>query len=406
MSEATARRGLYVLISATLIVVISWGTRQSFGLFLRPISVDMGWGREIVSIAIATQHLLVGLAVPFAGALADRWGTGRVLAGGGMLLTAGVLLMSQATTPTGMLVGAGFLAGIGLSGCGLPLIISVVGRIAPEEKRSTWLGLATAGATAGQFLVVPSSQVLLEFYGWSDGLLILSAVAAGILVLAIPVARADRSRRPEAREQNLSDALREAAGHRGYWLLTAGFFVCGFQVQFIASHIPAYLVDVGVPAALGAAVIAVIGIFNMIGAWVAGVLGTRRCKKNLLSIMYAARALVIAVFVMAPKTEVTVLAFAAIIGLLWLGTVPLTSGIVAQVFGTRYMATLYGIVYMSHQLGSFSGVWLGGRLFDATGSYDVVWWVTIGLGVFAALVHLPIDERPIDRGVDPRATVT
>ena len=406
MSDTAARRGLIVLYCAALIVVISWGIRQSFGLFLRPISVDLGWGRETVSAAIATQHLIVGLAVPFAGALADRWGPVRVLALGGALLALGLALMSQASTPTGMLISAGFLPGLGLSGCGLPLVLSVIARIAPEEKRSAWFGIVTAGATAGQFLVVPASQVLINFHGWSGGLLILSAVAAGVIALTLPVARFGIAEKPQTDERNLGAALREAGNHCGFWLLTAGFFVCGFQVQFIASHIPAYLVDVGTSAELGAVVIAVIGVFNMIGAWGAGVLGGKRRKKNLLSLMYGLRALVIAGFVLAPKNEVTVIAFAVLIGFLWLGTVPLTSGIVAQVFGTRYMGTLYGIVYLGHQLGSFSGVWLGGRLFDATGSYEVVWWVTIGLGAFAALVHMPIDDRPLDRTNDADARAT
>lgn len=397
MTPAFWRSPLYVLSAATAIVMLSFGIRQTFGLYMAPISADMGWGREVLSFALALQSLTIGLAAPIVGAIADKWGPLRVISASGLVYSGGILLMSDAGSPVAMVLSAGVITGLGVSGCGLSLILSVVGRVAPDDKRSLWLGITTAGATGGQLFIVPAVQSMITGYGWLGGLLIM----AGLIALVVPLAASLHSGSAEAlsrkTQQSLGEALHEASGHRGYWLLVTGFFVCGFQVQFVTVHLPAFLTDSGAPAALGATAIAVIGVFNMMGTWGAGWLGGRFRKTYLLSLLYTLRSAVILVFIQFPLSQASVLVFAAAIGLLWLSTVPLTSGIVAQVFGTRYMATLFAIVYLSHQVGSFTGVWLGGMIYDATGSYDSFWWVSISLGLVAALLHWPINDRPLAR---------
>ncbi len=391
------RSPVFVLIAAVMIVFTSFGIRQSFGLFMRPITLDLGWGREALSFALATQNLMIGIFAPIAGAIADRWGAPKTVALGGTLFAAGIFCMSQSTTPGIMFASAGLLGGMGLGACGLPLVLSVVGQAAPEEKRSMWLGIVTACATGGQLLVVPVSQSLLTGYDWVVALMVLSVMAALIVPMAFSMSGAVTTETGRDTEMKLRHALAEAFHHRGFLLLTAGFYVCGFQVAFIAIHLPAYLADRGATPALGAAALMLIALFNMAGSWTSGWLGGRWPKKYLLSGIYLLRALVITVFISLPATPVTIVLFAACIGILWLSTVPPTSGLVAQIFGTRYMGVLYGIVYLSHQLGSFSGVWLGGRLFDATGSYDVVWWAGIALALIATLLHLPINDKPVAR---------
>ena len=391
------RSPVFVLIAAAMIVFMSFGIRQSFGLFMRPVSVDMGWGREVLSLALATQNLMIGLSAPFAGALAIRWGAPRTVALGGVIFGLGIFLMSQATSPAWMFGSAGLMAGAGLGACGLPLILAIVGQVAPEAKRSLWLGMATACATGGQLLIVPISQSLLSGYDWVLALIVLSLFAGLIVPMAFSMSGAVTKDTGQDTEISLGEALKEAGGHRGFIFLTAGFYVCGFQVAFIAVHLPAYLADQGASATLGATALMLIAFFNMIGSWASGWMGGRLSKKYLLSGIYVLRAMIIAVFIMLPVGPISVSIFAATIGLLWLSTVPLTSGLVAQIFGTRYMGMLYGIVYLSHQMGSFSGVWLGGRLYDDTGSYDVVWWGAIALGLMSALLHLPINEKPLDR---------
>jgi predicted MFS family arabinose efflux permease len=310
---------------------------------------------------------------------------------GGVKFGLGIFLMSQATSPGWMFGSAGLMAGAGLGACGLPLILAIVGQVAPEAKRSLWLGMATACATGGQLLIVPISQSLLSGYDWVLALIVLSLFAGLIVPMAFSMSGAITKDTGRDTEISLSQALKEAGGHRGFIFLTAGFYVCGFQVAFIAIHLPAYLADQGASPALGATALMLIAFFNMIGSWGSGWMGDRLSKKYLLSGIYALRAVIIAL----PVGPLSVSIFAAAIGLLWLSTVPLTSGLVAQIFGTRYMGMLYGIVYLSHQMGSFSGVWLGGRLFDDTGSYDVVWWGAIALGLMSALLHLPINEKPL-----------
>jgi predicted MFS family arabinose efflux permease len=396
-TERLWHKPLFVLLIASSIVFVSFGIRQSLGLFMRPITLDLGWGREVLSVALATQNLMIGVAAPFAGALAVRWGAPRTVALGGALFGLGIFMMSQSTAPEWMFTSAGLMAGIGLGACGLPLILAVVGQVAPEAKRSLWLGVATAGATGGQLLVVPLSQSLLSGFDWVVALLALSVLAGLIVPMAFSMSGAITPDTGKDTDIDIKQALRESATHRGYLLLTAGFYVCGFQVAFIAVHLPAYLVDQGANAALGATALMLIAFFNMIGSWTSGWLAGHVSKKYLLSSIYVTRALVILVFITLPVTPVTVVVFSAVVGILWLSTVPPTSSLVAQIFGTRYMGMLYGVVYLSHQLGSFTGVWLGGRIFDATGSYVAIWWGAIALGIITALLHLPIDERPVER---------
>jgi MFS family permease len=403
MTRPVWRQPLVVLVLATFVIFISYGTRQSFGLFLRPITMDMGWGREALSFALATQSLMIGISAPFVAAIADRWNPVIVVVASGVLYTIGLFFMSQAMTPGGMVVSVGLIAGVAAAGCGLPLMLAVVGRIAPEHRRSLWLGITTAGGTAGQFLLVPACQWLISTFGWGSALLVLAAGVFMIVPFGGAIAKAGGDSFKSRDPQSLGQALREASRHRGYWLLLTGFFVCGFQVQFIIMHLPAYLADVSAGVGMGAAAIALIGLFNMIGTSTAGYLGGKHRKKYLLSLLYFGRSLVLLAFFVLPVSQLSVVLFASVIGLLWLATVPLTAGIVAQIFGTRYMATLYAFVFLSHQLGSFLSVWLGGRLFDTTGSYDIVWWAIIVAGFAASLIHWPIDDHPVARLAEQQA---
>ena len=394
-------RGLVAVIACgALILSLSLGTRQSFGLFLHPVTADLGIGRETFALAMAIQNILWGLFQPVTGMIADKFGAGRVVLVGAVLYTLGLIVMSGMTTPFELHLGAGVLIGIAMAATGFSVILGPVARKVPAERRSMALGIVSAGGSFGQFAMAPMGQALIAAQGWPGAFLILAVFAAAIAPLAVAVAgRPERSGAEVATPdtQALPEALREAAGHRGYIYLTTGFFVCGFQVVFVAVHLPAYLVDVGLTAGAGAMALALIGIFNIIGTYACGALGGRYSKKWLLSGLYLLRALVIAIFLVLPKTELSVYVFAAALGLLWLGTVPLTSGLVAQIFGVRYMATLFGIVFFSHQLGSFLGVWIGGAVYDATGSYDSVWIASIALGIAAALIHMPIAEKPVPR---------
>ena len=388
---------VFILFVSAFIVFMSLGIRQSFGLFMRPITMDLGWGREVLSLALATQNLMIGIAAPFAGILADRWGAPRTIALGGLIFSLGMVIMSQSTAPTAMFASAGLMAGIGLGACGLPLVLSVVGKIAPAEKRSLWLGIVTACATGGQLLIVPLSQTLLSTMDWVVALVALALIAGLIIPMAYSMSAAVTLDTGRDTEIEPKEAISEAASHRGYILLTAGFFVCGFQVAFIAIHLPAYLADEGISPALGATALMLIALFNMGGSWTSGWLAGRIPKKYLLTSIYILRSLVIAAFITFPISPLTVVLFACAVGFLWLSTVPATLGLVAQIFGTRYMAMLYGVVYMSHQFGSFTGVWLGGSIFDATGNYDPIWWGAVALGVVSALLHLPINDQPVAR---------
>jgi MFS family permease len=396
-SRAFWTRPGFVLCLCALIIFAAFGIRQSMGLFMRPISEGMGWGREILSLTLATQNLLIGLAAPFFGALADRWGPPKTIALGGFVFGGGLLSMSIATSPFSMFAGGGLMAGIGLGACGMPLILATVSQIAPEHKRGVWIGFTTAFATGGQLLVVPASQAAVSFMDWSLALLMLASMAALIVPAALSMSAAFTPDTGKDTKIGIGEALAEACRHRGYRLLTAGFFVCGFHVGFMAIHLPAFIHDRCADANLGATALMLIALFNMIGAWSSGFLSGKISKKYLLSTIYGTRVLIMSGFIFLPITPLTVVLFSCLIGLLWLSTVPPTSGLVSQIFGIRYMGLLYGIVFLSHQLGSFFGVWLGGRLFDATGSYDVVWYVSILLGVASAVIHLPINDQPMPR---------
>ena len=389
-----------ILLCGSLIVALSFGVRSAFGIFMVPISGELGWGREIFALSIALQNLLWGLGQPFAGALADRFGPMKVVIGGGLLYSAGVLIMSVSTTPMLFHLSTGVLVGFGLSGTGFSIVLAAVGKVVAPEKRSWALGIVTAAGSFGQFAMVPLGQAFLSAYGWQTTVLILGISSLAMLPLAGAFwgigQRGGLSAGP-ASTQSLGEALREASRHRGFLLLTAGFFVCGFHVAFIAAHLPSFVIDRGLDPRIGAWALGLVGLFNVIGSYTSGVLGGKYSKKYLLSMLYVTRSAVIVLFISFPMTETTVLIFAAAMGLLWLSTVPLTSGIVAQVFGPKYMSMLPGIVFLSHQIGSFLGVWGGGYLYDTTGSYNVVWYCSIALGIFAGIVHWPIDERPLDR---------
>lgn len=397
----TSRQAIIIVIAiAAMIMWLGIGTRQTFGLFLPVMSADLGWGREALAFALAIQNLLWGLAQPVAGVIADRYGSGRVIAVGGVLYGLGVMLMAQALTPLAMDVTAGLLVGIGLSATSFAVVLGAVGRVVPKHRQGLAFGIVSAGGSVGQFAMVPIAQSLLAAYGWQGAFVGLGAIA----LIMVPLALGLRGRNivssdPAKPAFNARAAWREAVSHRGYRLLVAGFFVCGFQVMFIAVHLPAYLTDAGFSAGIAATALAAIGFFNIFGSFSCGMLGDRFSKKGLLSALYLLRSIAIVAFVLAPQTPTNAIIFASAMGLMWLGTVPLTSGIVAQVFGVQYLGLLFGVVFLGHQVGSFFGVWLGGILFDATGGYTVVWWLAAALGVAAALIHWPIDERGLARPV-------
>ena len=399
---------LLALASGALILTLAMGIRQTFGLFMGPVCLALDIGREQFGLAMAVQNILWGAAQPFAGALADRFGALKVLLAGTFAYTGGLVLMASAGTYAMFQTGAGLLVGLGLSSVSFAVVLGAIGRAVPPQRRSAAFGLASAGGSFGQFAMAPVGQAMIAALGWSQAFLVMAGFALAMAPLALLLVRASsaganaeaapESFRPTPSplaEGGLQAALREASRHPGFWYLNAGFFVCGFQVVFIAVHLPSYLADLGLTPDLAAMALALIGFFNIIGTWGCGLLGGHYSKKRLLFALYAVRALTIAVFLAIPKTETTVLAFAAAIGLLWLGTVPLTSGLVGQIFGVRYLSTLFGLVFFSHQVGSFLGVWLGGVVYTWTGSYDAIWLASIVLGVAAAILHLPIREQAL-----------
>ncbi len=394
---ASWRTPLIVLIAGCLIAMTGFGIRSTFGLFLEPMTVTRGWDRETFALALAIQNLLWGIGLPFAGALADRYGPPKVLAGGALVYAFGVWGMSEIESGMMLHLFAGIFTGIGIAFTAFSLAMAAMARVVGPERRSLALGLGTAAGSFGQVLFSPLAQGFINAFGWEQALVILAACSLFILPLAFILPGSVAAKGEAKSDQTVTEAVREAVGHNGYILLTIGFFVCGFHVAFIAVHFPAYVLDLGFGAEVGAYAIALIGLFNIVGSILSGAAGQRWSKKCGLSVIYFARAIVIAALLLAPKTEFTIYLFAAAMGILWLSTIPLTTGIVAQVFGVRYMATLFGIVFFSHQLGSFLGVWLGGRLYDTMGSYDLVWWAGVALGVFAAIVHLPINEKPLAR---------
>jgi MFS family permease len=387
-------RGPTVLVVAgCLIAIITFGVRATFGLFTAPLTDLRGWDREAFALAIAFQNLLWGLGQPFAGAVADRFGAGRVLAAGGLVYAAGVALMAFSTSPAALTLTGGVLVGLGVAGGSFTIVIAAFARLVEPSKRSWAMGLATAAGSMGQFLFAPLGQGFIDAYGVEAALILLSCVLLLVPLLAVSLTGRGDDEEAGAEYGSARGALRAAASHPSYLLLTSGFFVCGFHIAFITTHLPAYLTDQGMSKGLAAWSLSLIGLFNVIGAYSSGILGGRHPKRLLLSGIYLGRGLAFTVFLLFPVTTTSVLVFSALIGLLWLSTVPLTSGLVALMFGTRHVGMLFGVVFLSHQIGAFVGALLGGTVYEATGGYDAMWFLCIALSVAAALVHLPIRER-------------
>jgi MFS family permease len=393
------RTPLVVVGCGCLIALLSFGPRSAIGQFLAPLSLSGGWGRDVFSFAIALQNLLWGAGQPFAGAVADRFGANRVLCAGALVYAVGLVLMAYSTTPAMLHLSAGVLIGFGLSGCSFNLVIGALGKLVPEEWRTFAFGAGTAAGSFGQFLFSPLARALIDAFDWQMALVVFAAIMLLILPLSTALATppADPGAARSAPRQSLQQALSEAFGHRSYVLLVLGFFTCGFQLAFVTTHLPAYLLDRGLSADVGAWTIGVIGLFNIVGSIASGWLGDRMPKRFLLSFIYFARAAAVAVFVILPPSPTAAIVFGAVTGLLWLSTIPPTSGLVVLMFGTRWLATLFGFAFFSHQVGGFLGVWLGGLLYEGTGSYDVVWWLSVFFGIASALINLPIVEKPVHR---------
>jgi MFS family permease len=389
---------MWMMIGGGLIMFLSLGTRQSFGLFQVPMMTDHGWGREVFSLAIAVQNLVWGVAQPFAGMLADRWGAARTAAGGALLYGLGLYLMANPYAPWMLHLGGGLVVGMALAATSFAVVLGAIGRAAPPGRQGMAMGIAGAIGSMGQFLLIPGNSALIEAFGWSNALIV-GAGAMALMVALTPLIRAPVATGPAVEHpvQGLGAAIGEAARHRGYWLLMAGFFVCGFQITFIATHVVAYVSDTGLSAIVASGTLTLIGFGNIFGAYVWSALGDRYRRKHLLSLLYLARGTLIVALLALPVAPWVALGFGLIMGILWLGTVPLTTSLVGQIFGTRYMTTLFGFVFFTHQLGAGLGVWLGGYLYDRTGSYFWVWAIAAGLGFLAALLHWPIADRPVAR---------
>jgi MFS family permease len=389
-----------VVACGCLIAMISFGPRSSLGFFLTPLSQTNNWGRDVFALAVAIQNLLWGIGQPFAGAIADRFGTNRVLCVGALLYALGLVIMAQSTTPEALDLSAGVLIGLGLSGCSFNIVLGAFGKLLPEKWRSLAFGAGTAAGSFGQFLYSPIAVALMEKFGWQETLLIFGGVTLLILPLSLALATPAAPIGPAAvakPTQSARQAFAEAFGHRSYVLLVLGFFTCGFQLAFITVHLPSYLIDRGLSAEIGGWTLAVIGIFNIVGSLSSGWLSNRMPKRYLLSIIYFTRAAAIVVFITLPASPLATLVFAAVTGLMWLSTVPPTSALVAVMFGTRWLAMLFGFAFFSHQVGGFLGVLIGGIAFERTGSYNLVWWLSVLFGVLSAVINLPIVEKPIAR---------
>ncbi len=390
-----------IIASGSLIAMMTFGPRSAMGFFQLPMLSDTGWDRSTFGLAMAIQNLAWGLGQPFFGALADKYGTGRVLTLSGLLYAAGLTVMAHASSPVWLHIGGGLLVGLAVAAGSFGIVLSAFARNVTPEQRSFAFGIGTAAGSAGMFLFAPLSQALISNFGWSDSLVWLGALMLIVPLLAYPLrgnANSGTQSKAQAR-QTVAEALREALGHRSYLLLTSGFFVCGFQVAFITAHFPAYLGDIGIDARYAVIAMALIGFFNVIGSLASGFISQRYSKPYFLAFIYVARSVAVTAFLLLPQTPLSVIVFAIVMGLLWLSTVPPTNALVAIMFGTRHLGLLGGLVFLSHQIGSFLGVWMGGYLYDRMGSYDTVWWFGVALGVFAAIVHWPIAERPVDRAV-------
>ncbi|MEP0234118.1 MFS transporter [Roseibium sp.] len=399
---ATARSGPnipLVIVCGCVIALLSFGPRSAMGLLFQPMTEARDWSREIFALAIAIQNLMWGIGQPIAGMSADRFGTWKTMTVGALLYAAGLLMMADAESVVALQVSAGVLIGLGIAFSSFSLVLAAFGRIVSPAQRSLAFGIGTASGSLGQFIFAPLGNGLIATVGWQQTLIFFAGLITIIPLMAIALKgkASNQSTSPEVSNQTLKSAISEAFGTRGFILLTFGFFVCGFHVAFITVHLPPYIADLGLDPSWGAIALALIGLCNIVGSLASGYIGGRWSKPIFLSCIYLARSVVIALFLVLPASPLTVLLFSGAMGLLWLSTVPPTSGLVAVMFGPRYMATLFGFVFLAHQIGSFLGVWLGGKLYDETGSYDMIWYVSIALGIFAAAVHWPIEEKPVPR---------
>jgi MFS family permease len=394
---ASWRTPALVIAVGCAIALIAFGPRSALGQFLTPLSFDRGWGREAFSFALAVQNLLWGAAQPIAGAFADRFGPIRVLWLGAILYAAGLAWMADATSTLSLDISAGVLIGFGLAGCSFPMVVGALGKLVPEHWRGFAFGAGTAAGSFGQFLYSPLAHALIDAFSWQTALLVFAGLMLLVLPLSLMLATPPSTFTGAVRPQTGKQALVEAFGHRSYVLLVLGFFTCGFQLAFVTVHLPSYLVDRGLGADIGAWTIGLIGLFNIVGALGSGWLSARVPKRYILSFIYFSRALTIVAFISLPASTTSTLVFGAVTGLLWLSTVPPTSGLVALMFGTRWLTMLFGFTFFSHQVGGFLGVWLGGLAFESTGSYNLVWWLSAFFGVASAVINLPIVEKPVAR---------
>ncbi|AUC98715.1 MFS transporter [Bradyrhizobium sp. SK17] len=400
-TSGTWRTPLVIIVCGCAIALLSFGPRSSLGFFVQPMGREFAWGRDVFGLAIALQNLLWGLGQPIAGAIADRFGLLRVMFVGALLYAAGLLLMRYSTTSLSLDISAGVLIGFGLSGSSFNLVLAAFSKLLPPEKRGIALGAGTAAGSFGQFLFAPFGVAMIDNFGWQTALVVFSALMLLILPLSLALATPPAATKDAAPadQQSFRTALAEAFGHRSYVLLVIGFFTCGFQLAFITIHLPAYLADRGIPATTGGWVVAAIGLFNIVGSLSVGWLQNYFPKRYLLSVIYFSRALATIAFITFPVTPFSAIAFGAVSGLLWLSSVPPTSALVALMFGTRWFSTLYGFAFVSHQVGGFLGVWLGGIVFEQYGSYTPIWWLSVVFGVLSALINLPIVEAPVARPV-------
>jgi MFS family permease len=397
----TARQTMpwLIIIAGSLIAVLTFGPRSAMGFFQLPMLADTGWDRATFGLAMALQNLFWGLGQPIFGALADKYGTGRVLILSGLLYSSGLVMMSLGTSTVWLNLGGGVLVGLGVAAGSFSVLLSAFARNVTPQQRSFAFGIGTAAGSAGMFLFAPISQALISSYGWSDSLVWMGAMMLLVPLLAWPLrGNSTSGTQSQAQfKQTAGEALREALSHKSYLLLTTGFFVCGFQVAFITAHFPAYLGDIGIEPRYAVIAMALIGFFNIAGSLAAGVIGQHYSKPYFLAYIYIGRSIAVTAFLLLPQSPLSVIIFAAVMGVLWLSTVPPTNALVAIMFGTRHLGLLGGVVFLSHQIGSFLGVWMGGYLYDKLGSYDVVWWLGVGMGLFAAVVHWPIREQPVVR---------
>ena len=388
---------LIVIIGGCVLLLVSFGIRHSSGLYLTPISNQLSVGREVFGFAIAIQFLMIGFGSPVFGAIADKYGSGQAGLSGVILFIIGLYMFSLAESSS-FLIFSQAIFGLGCAGCGTAVVLGAVGKTVLEKNRTLALGLVMAAGSLGQFLIVPLTGILIAASDWQRSIVYLCFIALIMIVFSFALSLSGKNfDTSQSQDRLLKTVLIEAFVNKSYILLTVGFFVCGFHVAFVATHLPAYLEDISLAAWVGSWSLGLIGLFNVVGTLMFGRLGDSKSKKNLLVILYSLRSILFLIFIFLPKTEITILIFAALLGILWLSTVPLTSGIIAAIFGSRYMSMLYGFTFLSHQLGSFAGSWFGGRFYDIYGSYDIMWWICVALGFASAAMHLPINEKPLEK---------